>query len=667
MKQWRRSGFFMALLFCTILYPLAIAATYSIPAAESTGDHQREIALGGPGELVENNWHGIRFPSSESGNSGFVYYDLLGDLTAITATSTKVPDDEASQGGGDLTSYASLEGSGARVFPMAEGTFWITQGFGCVEHNHGYPSVDWCPPERPSFHNGIDLGADEGTLIYAAATGTVVFADIDPGNASGNSVIRIIHEGINANYQTDYLHWRRSYVEPGEHVLAGQPIAEVGSVGYSTGPHLHFTVWDRVADVAIDPMDWLKSSDPAVAAANVHGAPVVDLVLRWLPLMEVASEKHQIPVSLIAAIITVESSGEPSAVSPAGAQGLMQIMPSHFERYGIPEANWRDPATNIDTGTRFLAELVAARGTISKAVAGYFGEGCDAHGTCTGDYVTRVLAWQAFYIDLFAGEPIDPSLIAQIPTPVGGPSDGANNGHDVDDTAPEDVDDQENGEPTPTPEPTPEPTETAMPTETPAPTATPSPEPTSTPSPEPTQTPSPVPTATPEPSPTPGEGEKPDDDDIEVPEVHQRATVAESHGSLWHVVPDVGGVLRVDIESQEIIALIQVGKGPFAIAAGAESIWVTSPIDGTVSRIDPESNQVVDVIEVEGEPKGIRVTDEGVWVALSANNTLALIDLSALEVVEVLEVPISPCYLDLEEDGLYWTSCDADERFRVER
>jgi len=88
-----------------------------------------------------------------------------------------------------------------------------------------------------SFHTGIDMAAPFGTAIRAAMSGTVVAASYS--SVFGNYVI-VRH--ING-YQTLYAHMSATSVKVGQEVSQGQRLGALGSTGYSTGPHLHFTVY----------------------------------------------------------------------------------------------------------------------------------------------------------------------------------------------------------------------------------------------------------------------------------------------------------------------------------------------------------------------------------------------------------------------------------------
>ena len=85
------------------------------------------------------------------------------------------------------------------------------------------------------FHSGVDLGYDEGSYIGAVFDGQVVLAD-NLGDGYGNQVL-LYHPAIDA--YTRYAHCSVLHVAAGQNVIAGQIIAQVGSTGYSTGPHLH--------------------------------------------------------------------------------------------------------------------------------------------------------------------------------------------------------------------------------------------------------------------------------------------------------------------------------------------------------------------------------------------------------------------------------------------
>ena len=100
------------------------------------------------------------------------------------------------------------------------------------------------------FHDGQDIAAPYGTTIHAAAAGTVVRAGTM--KAYGN-VIMIDHGG---GVVTLYGHCSSLLVSVGTHVAQGQPIARVGSTGWSTGPHCHFSIYHN--GQAVNPMASLR-------------------------------------------------------------------------------------------------------------------------------------------------------------------------------------------------------------------------------------------------------------------------------------------------------------------------------------------------------------------------------------------------------------------------
>ena len=101
----------------------------------------------------------------------------------------------------------------------------ITDGFGYRSH----------PIQGDvQFHYGLDVAADSGTVIHAFAAGTVTAV----GESSElGKYVTVVHPG---DYTTLYAHCSRITASSGQQVSLGDPIAEVGETGLTTGPHLHF-------------------------------------------------------------------------------------------------------------------------------------------------------------------------------------------------------------------------------------------------------------------------------------------------------------------------------------------------------------------------------------------------------------------------------------------
>lgn len=89
---------------------------------------------------------------------------------------------------------------------------------------------------RWAWHRGLDISARKGAEVRAPADGVVVFSGWDSGYGR---VLRISH---GFGYTTVFAHLHAVLVESGDEVTRGQVIAQVGSTGRSTGPHLHYEV-----------------------------------------------------------------------------------------------------------------------------------------------------------------------------------------------------------------------------------------------------------------------------------------------------------------------------------------------------------------------------------------------------------------------------------------
>jgi len=101
---------------------------------------------------------------------------------------------------------------------------------------HGRPSSRF-GSRNGRGHDGIDIPARAGTPIVAAAAGRVIHSGRGLGDYG--RVIIVKHEGY---YSTVYAHNRRNRVGKGDFVEKGEVIAEVGSSGNASGPHVHFEV-----------------------------------------------------------------------------------------------------------------------------------------------------------------------------------------------------------------------------------------------------------------------------------------------------------------------------------------------------------------------------------------------------------------------------------------
>ncbi|MBM0741971.1 peptidoglycan DD-metalloendopeptidase family protein [Phormidium sp. CLA17] len=138
------------------------------------------------------------------------------------------------------TSESYLPGSGER----SEGFVWPTKGV--LTSGFGWR---W-----GRMHKGVDIAGPTGTPVVAAAEGTVVTAGWNSGGYG--YLVEIQHPDGSL---TLYAHNSRVLVQVGQQVAQGQQVSEMGSTGYSTGPHLHFEIHSS-GKGAVNPMAYLPRS-----------------------------------------------------------------------------------------------------------------------------------------------------------------------------------------------------------------------------------------------------------------------------------------------------------------------------------------------------------------------------------------------------------------------
>lgn len=173
---------------------------------------------------------------------------------------------------------SSIPTPGTTVFNWPVDNVIITQLFGGTEFAKNNASVYG----GRAYHPGVDFGAPRGTQIKAPLAGVVRDTgntDAVPGCYSWGKWTLIDHAN---GLSTLYAHQDVVSVSPGQKVETGQVIGYIGSTGYSTGPHLHFTVYAK-AGVSIRQFNEIKtvtSCGPAktpVAATDAYIDPMLYL------------------------------------------------------------------------------------------------------------------------------------------------------------------------------------------------------------------------------------------------------------------------------------------------------------------------------------------------------------------------------------------------------
>jgi soluble lytic murein transglycosylase len=139
----------------------------------------------------------------------------------------------------------------------------------------------------------------------------------------------------------------------------------------------------------------LKRALPSAATASMNAIPLVYWRILfphpWWETIQAEAAKNNLDPYLVASLIRQESEFNPSAISPANAYGLMQLLPSvgkslarqegidHFQTYQL-----LDPETNIRLGTRYLRQTLNKFGGVTEYALAAYNAGDD-----------RVLDWQA--------------------------------------------------------------------------------------------------------------------------------------------------------------------------------------------------------------------------------------------------------------------------------
>ena len=140
-------------------------------------------------------------------------------------------------------------------------------------------------------------------------------------------------------------------------------------------------------------------------------APQAQRLAKYAPFIQEAAVRYNVPIELICGVILQESGGNPRAASPAGAKGLMQLIPQTARRFGVRDIF--DPRQNIHGGARYLRFLMDRfKNNIELVLAGYnAGEAnVEKYGNKippfaeTKQYVPNVLGYTQSMINILAGK-----------------------------------------------------------------------------------------------------------------------------------------------------------------------------------------------------------------------------------------------------------------------
>ena len=205
---------------------------------DTLGERLAKLAGFKPQDLVFSE-----LPARGGAVSSLPPQDLsLGDFTRQLDLLTRQVDDRGDKLG-VLESLFTLDSAKKKLVP----TMLPVEG-GWYSSNFGW-RIDPFTGQR-AFHEGIDVMAEHGTAIRAAAGGVVVFSDVHP--QYGN-MVEIDHGN---GLITRYAHASKRLVKVGDVIVRGVKIGEVGKTGRATGTHLHFEV--RQNGASVNPARFLR-------------------------------------------------------------------------------------------------------------------------------------------------------------------------------------------------------------------------------------------------------------------------------------------------------------------------------------------------------------------------------------------------------------------------
>ena len=155
--------------------------------------------------------------------------------------------EEHTEENGQVEENQNLSQEEQDILNVKNTTSFIKPVEGTISSIYGYRET--ATGTVPKDHTGTDIAAVTGTKIKSATDGQVVLAS-EEGDYGKHIKVQIGEVSI------IYAHCNSLYVKEGDMVTQGQEIAEIGSTGNSTGPHLHFEI--RISERTVDPQKILE-------------------------------------------------------------------------------------------------------------------------------------------------------------------------------------------------------------------------------------------------------------------------------------------------------------------------------------------------------------------------------------------------------------------------
>ena len=187
--------------------------------------------------------------------------------------------------------------------------------------------------QQPLFETDAEEGLSGGTNSLLGEYALLPFAEFLAHSGGGTGLARWL-----------YRHWTGQELPPRS--VRVQPVGAFSAVPAGTASQMAALVPDAVAP-----------------------EPLPEPLRRYWGHIRQAAAETGLPAELVAAVVWVESAGNPAAVSPKGAKGLMQLMDSTARMLGVRDVF--DPEENVRAGARYLRQLLDEFGSLPLALAAY--------------------------------------------------------------------------------------------------------------------------------------------------------------------------------------------------------------------------------------------------------------------------------------------------------